>query len=94
MTARDGIGMEFNGSSGSHAHVEDPPFARLLFASTKMAWFWLAVRLYVRYAWVDAGLHKVQDPKWAFGDGSAMLGFWQRAAGSAFEAPNANTALL
>jgi thiosulfate dehydrogenase (quinone) large subunit len=38
------------------------------------------VRLYVGYAWVDAGLHKVQDPKWAFGDGSAILGFWQRAA--------------
>jgi thiosulfate dehydrogenase [quinone] large subunit len=72
--------MTFNQSLGLHAHVEDPPFARLLFASTKMAWFWLVVRLYVGYAWVDAGLHKVQDPKWAFGDGSAILGFWQRAA--------------
>src|SRR5688572_3200436 len=78
--ARYGAQMTFNRSRTSHAHVEDPPLARFLFASTKMAWFWLAVRLYVGYAWIDAGLHKVQDPKWAFGDGSAILGFWQRAA--------------
>ena len=64
---------------GSGVHVEDPPLARFLFGSTQAAWFWLVVRLYVGYAWVDAGLHKVQDPKWAFGDGSAILGFWQRA---------------
>ena len=72
--------MAFNRLTASSFRVADPPLARLLFADTRMAWLWLVVRLYVGYAWVDAGLHKVQDPKWAFGDGSAILGFWQRAA--------------
>jgi thiosulfate dehydrogenase [quinone] large subunit len=60
-------------------HVEDPPIAKFLFANTKAAWFWLVVRLYVGYEWLQAGLHKVQDPKWAFGDGSAILGYWKNA---------------
>ncbi len=29
--------------------IEDPPLARLLFSSTRMAWIWLLVRLYVGY---------------------------------------------
>ena len=60
-------------------HVEDPPLAKALFSSTKAAWLWLVVRLYVGYAWIEAGIHKVEDPKWAFGDGSAILAYWQRA---------------
>jgi thiosulfate dehydrogenase (quinone) large subunit len=62
-------------------HAEDPPIAKFLFSSTKMAWFWLVVRLYVGYEWIQAGLHKVQDPTgaWGFGNGSAILGYWQNA---------------
>jgi thiosulfate dehydrogenase [quinone] large subunit len=62
-------------------HAEDPPIAKFLFSSTKMAWFWLVVRLYVGYEWLEAGLHKVQDPNgaWSFGNGSAILGYWQKA---------------
>ena len=63
--------------SGGH-HVEDPPLARALFNSTGAAWFWLLVRLYVGYSWIDASLHKIGDPKWV-GDGSALLGFWKGA---------------
>jgi thiosulfate dehydrogenase [quinone] large subunit len=73
----------------SRSHVEDPPFARFLFGSTRAAWLWLIVRLYVGYAWIDAGLHKVQDPKWAFGDGSAILGYWQNAVKVPPAAPRA-----
>jgi thiosulfate dehydrogenase [quinone] large subunit len=62
-------------------HAEDPPIAKFLFSSTKAAWFWLIVRLYVGYEWFEAGLHKVQDPNgaWSFGNGSAILAYWQRA---------------
>jgi thiosulfate dehydrogenase [quinone] large subunit len=60
-------------------HVEDPPLAKMLFASTQAAWFWLVVRLYVGYEWFQAGLHKVEDPAWGFGNGSAILAYWQRA---------------
>jgi thiosulfate dehydrogenase [quinone] large subunit len=57
-------------------HVEDPPLARLLFSNTRMAWFWLVVRLYVGWAWLEAGLHKLEDPKWMV-DGTALLGYWK-----------------
>ena len=59
-------------------HVEDPSIARALFASTGAAWFWLIVRLYVGYEWLEAGLHKFEDPKWMV-DGTALLGFWKGA---------------
>lgn len=58
--------------------IEDPPFARFLFADTRFAWGWLLVRLYVGWSWLDAGWHKVQDPAW-METGEAILGFWRRA---------------
>ena len=63
---------------GGGYHVEDPPIAKALFSSTAAAWFWLLVRVYVGYQWLDAGLHKFADPKW-MGDGTALLGYWKAA---------------
>ncbi len=40
-------------------HIPEPPIARFLFADTRMAWFWLLVRLYVGYQWLTAGLDKL-----------------------------------
>jgi thiosulfate dehydrogenase [quinone] large subunit len=40
---------------------------------------WLVARLYVGFAWLEAGWHKVTDPKWAYGDGSGLLGYWKGA---------------
>jgi thiosulfate dehydrogenase [quinone] large subunit len=48
-----------------------------------MALVWLAVRLYVGYAWLDAGWHKVSDVGAKTNyiiDGSGILAFWQRIA--------------
>ena len=39
--------------------VPEPPIARFLFADTRMAWFWLIVRLYVAYEWFTAGWEKL-----------------------------------
>src|SRR6516165_3187784 len=39
--------------------VPEPPIARFLFADTRMAWFWLIVRLYVGYEWFTAGWEKL-----------------------------------
>jgi thiosulfate dehydrogenase [quinone] large subunit len=55
-----------------------------------MAWLWLIVRLYVGYAWLEAGIHKLGDPKWV-DDGSALLGYWQNAVKIA--APPGRTAI-
>jgi len=58
--------------------VQDPPIARLLFGSTLMGWVWLVVRLFLGYQWLEAGWHKVTDPKW-METGVALQSFWQRA---------------
>ena len=55
--------------------ISDPPAARLLFSDTRLAVVWLVVRLYVGFAWLEAGMHKVQDPAW-MNTGLALKGFW------------------
>ncbi len=55
--------------------VQEPPFSRFLFNDVRSAPLWFLARLYVGWAWVDAGLHKIQDPKWV-DTGSALQGFW------------------
>jgi thiosulfate dehydrogenase [quinone] large subunit len=63
--------------------VADPPLARFLFADTRLAPLWLVVRLYVGYAWFDAGWHKVMDTGATTNyiiDGKGILAFWQRIA--------------
>ncbi|MBI4393074.1 MAG: DoxX family membrane protein [Euryarchaeota archaeon] len=59
-------------------YVTDPPFVRDILDGTKWAWAWVVIRLYLGYEWVNAGLHKVGDPKWV-GDGTALKAFWERA---------------
>lgn len=70
--------------------VPEPPIARFLFADTRMAWFWLIVRIYVAYEWFTAGWEKLTGTSinittfgkstgsaWVFTshDGAAMKGF-------------------
>lgn len=63
--------------------VADPPIARFLFSDTRMALVWLLLRVYVGWAWLDAGWHKVIDTgaktNYIY-DGSGILAFWQRIA--------------
>lgn len=66
-------------------HMDDAPFFKNLFSSTKFAWLWLAVRIYVGYQWFDASLHKLSDPAW-MQTGEAIKGYWTRAV-SIPEAP-------
>lgn len=47
--------------------VPEPPIARFLFADTRMAWFWLIVRLYAAYFWLTAGLEKLVGQDYTFG---------------------------
>ena len=58
--------------------ISDPPLARLLFSSTKLAWLWAIVRIYLGYQWITASLHKLEGPGWLDG-GSALKGFWTAA---------------
>jgi thiosulfate dehydrogenase [quinone] large subunit len=61
-----------------HVLVEEPPIAQALFSSTKFAWAWLIVRVWLGYQWIDASSHKIFDPAWV-GSGTAIRGFWERA---------------
>ncbi len=43
-----------------------------------MAWFWLIIRLYLGWEWLNAGWHKVTGDGWMDG-GAALEGYWARA---------------
>lgn len=51
----------------SATQIAEPPVARFLFADTRMAWFWLIIRLYLCYEWLTAGLEKMFGRSFEFG---------------------------
>lgn len=57
--------------------VPDPPFARLLFSTTRFAWLWLIVRLYVGWVWLESGWEKLSGGTWSGGE--PLRAFWERA---------------
>ena len=59
-------------------NMEDAPVIKALFNSTKFAWLWLIVRVYVGYQWLTASLHKLESPDW-MQTGAAIKGYWERA---------------
>ena len=59
--------------------IQGPAFARFLFSDRRAGWFWLPIRLFLGLQWLEAGIHKFEDPAWMSG-GSALRGFWERAA--------------
>jgi thiosulfate dehydrogenase [quinone] large subunit len=58
--------------------IQDPPIATFLFSNTAMAWVWLVARVWVGYKWIDASLHKIDEPGWVQ-TGAAVKAFWERA---------------
>jgi thiosulfate dehydrogenase [quinone] large subunit len=58
--------------------VEGPAFTRFLFGSTRAGLFWLPIRLFVGFAWLEAGWHKASGAGWLDG-GSALQGYWTHA---------------
>ena len=58
--------------------VEGPAFARFLFSNRYAGWVWLPIRVFLGFAWLDAGLHKLTGTGWVDG-GSALLGYWKGA---------------
>lgn len=64
--------------------VEGPAFTRYLFSNTRAGLLWLPVRLFVGFAWLEGGLHKLfpegkpVGAGWLDG-GASLLGYWERA---------------
>jgi thiosulfate dehydrogenase [quinone] large subunit len=58
--------------------IQDPPIAKQLFNNTRAAWLWLPLRIWLGYQWIQASLHKINDPAWVQ-TGEALKGFWTGA---------------
>ena len=57
---------------------EDPKFVRILFSTTRFAWLWAIIRVWVGYIWIKSSLTKIGVDAWT-GNGLALKGFWERA---------------
>ncbi len=58
--------------------IQDPPVLARIFNSPRMAWFWLILRVWLGYQWIEASLHKITNPAWVQ-TGEALKGFWTGA---------------
>ncbi len=66
------------GEKRTAAQAMVPEGVARVFTSPAFAWLWLVARMYLGYQWLEAGLHKVDDPRWMT-DGTALKSFWERA---------------
>jgi thiosulfate dehydrogenase [quinone] large subunit len=55
----------------------DPPLAHALFSTTRFAWLWLILRLYLGWQWLSSGWGKISGGTWASGE--SLKGFWTNA---------------
>ncbi|OUM86755.1 MAG: DoxX family protein [Bacillus thermozeamaize] len=61
---------------GKEILIPENPVSQFLFSSTRSAWIWLIIRLYVGYEWLMAGIHKVGAEAWTGAKaGAAVTGF-------------------
>jgi thiosulfate dehydrogenase (quinone) large subunit len=75
---RDGRDITVANRSDRNLVISDPPFAVDLFNSTRWAWLWLILRLYLGYTWLTSGIPKLTNPAW-METGQALRGFWMNA---------------
>ena len=53
--------------------IEESQFSHFLLSDTKSSLFWLVVRVYVGWIWLNAGWAKVMNPAWFGPDAGASL---------------------
>lgn len=60
----------------AYIYISEPKISKFLFSNTKAAFFWLIVRLYVGWVWLEAGWAKIHSGAWVGSDaGGALSGF-------------------
>jgi thiosulfate dehydrogenase [quinone] large subunit len=65
---------------GETVEIEGPAFTRFLFGNSRAGLFWLPIRLFVGFAWLESGWGKFTNPAWVGADaGTALAGFWEKA---------------
>ncbi|MDO8515957.1 MAG: DoxX family membrane protein [bacterium] len=68
--------------------IPEPKLAQFLFGDSRFAWAWALLRIYVGWAWVSAGWHKVGGEGWG---PDSLLKYWTKAV--AIPAPPAKAAI-
>jgi thiosulfate dehydrogenase [quinone] large subunit len=58
--------------------IEGPAFTRFLFGNSRAGLFWLPIRLFLGFTWLEAGWHKAISHGWLDG-GTALEGYWKAA---------------
>jgi thiosulfate dehydrogenase [quinone] large subunit len=69
---------ERNDAGATEVQVEGPAFTRYLFSNKQAGWFWLPIRLFVAFTWLEAGWGKLSGTGW-IDRGTALKGFWTAA---------------
>ena len=64
--------------ASDQVEIEGPGFVRFLFGNSRAGLFWLPIRLFLGFAWMDAGWHKITGTGWLDG-GAALQGYWTNA---------------
>ena len=65
-------------AAAEDVEIEGPRFGRFLFNNSRAGLFWLPIRLFVGFAWLESGWGKFNNPEWLQG-GAALRGYWERA---------------
>ena len=59
---------------GETVEIEGPAFTRFLFGNSRAGLFWLPIRLFVGFTFLEAGYHKFSGTGWLDG-GAALQGY-------------------
>jgi thiosulfate dehydrogenase [quinone] large subunit len=65
-------------SGPQEVSVSGPAFTQFLFHDARAGLIWLPIRVFLGFAWLDAGLHKLNGTGWMDG-GASLAGYWNRA---------------
>ncbi len=57
--------------------IPDPPLAHTLLATTRFAWLWAILRVFLGWQWLQSGWGKLAGGTWASGE--PLRGFWANA---------------
>jgi thiosulfate dehydrogenase [quinone] large subunit len=67
--------------------VENPAILQRLCTSTRWAWVWLPLRLYLGWIWVRAGWERISDLAW-MQTGEAVQQYWLSVLATSTESPS------
>jgi thiosulfate dehydrogenase [quinone] large subunit len=66
-------------SGAETVETDGPAFSRFLFSNSRAGLFWLPIRMFLGFAWLEAGIGKLTEAGWT-GGGSSLRAYWERAA--------------